>query len=142
MSAVKQVAVFAENRPGQTARLSRLLADARINIRLMTITSVGAFGVMKFVVNNYELAHELLRREGYAATLVDVLALEVPDEPGALHGVAQALADRDINIENTSSFATNGHAVLILEVSDLARAAEILAQRGIRVLSWEQLRGL
>ena len=87
MNAVKLVAVFAENKPGQTARVTRILAHANLNIRWVTIASVGAFGVMKFLVDNAQLAYEALKHEGYVTTLLEVLAVEVSDQPGALHAV-------------------------------------------------------
>lgn len=139
MSAVKLVAVFAENKLGQTARLTRILADANINIRWATISSVGAFGVMKFLVNDSELAYEALKHEGYVTTLVEVLAVEVADQPGALHAVAECLAANQINLENTSGFVANRRAILVLEVSDLARARDILRQQGLRVLAQDEM---
>jgi hypothetical protein len=139
MSAVKLVAVFAENKLGQTARLTRILADANINIRWATISSVGAFGVMKFLVNDSELAYEALKHEGYVTTLVEVLAVEVADQPGALHAVAECLAANQINLENTSGFVANRRAILVLEVSDLIRARDILRQQGLRVLAQDEM---
>lgn len=139
MSAVKLVAVFAENKPGQTARLTRILADANLNIRWVTVASVGAFGVMKFLVDDAQLAYEALKHEGYVTTLVEVLAVEVADQPGALHAVAECLAANRINIENTSGFVANRRAILVLEVSDLARARNILQQQKLRVLTPEEM---
>ncbi len=52
MNTVKLVAVFAENRPGQAARITGILARANINIRCITVASSGAFGVMKLLVND------------------------------------------------------------------------------------------
>ena len=48
---------------------------------------------MKVLVNDPDLACEALKNEGFAATLTDVVAVEMPDKPGALHSVAQCLAD-------------------------------------------------
>ena len=56
MSAVKLVAVFSENKPGQTARITKIIADAGVNIRWVTIASSGPFGVMKLLVNQCEAA--------------------------------------------------------------------------------------
>ncbi|HPY30997.1 MAG TPA: acetolactate synthase [Verrucomicrobiota bacterium] len=139
MNAVKLVAVFAENKPGQTARVTRILAHANLNIRWVTIASVGAFGVMKFLVDNAQLAYEALKHEGYVTTLLEVLAVEVSDQPGALHAVAECLAFHQINLENTSGFVANQRAILVLEVSDLARAREILQQQNLRVLTREEM---
>lgn len=47
MSAVKLLAVFAENKLGQMARVTKVLADAGVNIRWMTIATSESFGVIK-----------------------------------------------------------------------------------------------
>ncbi len=142
MSAVKVVAVFAENKPGQTARLTRILADANINIRWVTVASIGAFGVMKFLVNDSRVAYEALKHDGYVTTLVDVLAVEVADQPGALHAVTECLARNKINLDNTSGFVANKRAILILEVQNVEAARAVLEQQGLRVLSQAEMLGL
>jgi hypothetical protein len=142
MNTVKLLAVFAENKPGQTARLTKILADANINIRWVTVASIGAFGVMKFLVNDSGLAYQALKHEGFVATLMDVLAVEVTDKPGALHAVADCLARNGLNLDNTSGFVANNRAILIIEVQDVAHAFRVLRQQGLRVLTQQELLAL
>jgi hypothetical protein len=142
MSTVKLVAVFAENKRGQTAQLTKTLAAANVNIRWITVASVGAFGVMKFLVNDSKVAYEALKHEGYVTTLVDVLAVEVPDKPGALHAVAELLAKHKINLENSSGFVANKRAILILEVENVPQAREALQAQGLRLLTQEEMLNL
>jgi len=142
MNAVKLVAVFAENKPGQTARLTKILADAKINIRCVTVASIGAFGVMKFLVNNPGVACQALKHEGFAATLMDVAAVEVPDKPGALHAVADCLARNGINLNNASGFVANNRAILVIEVYDVTQACEVLQKQRLRVLTQEEILAL
>ena len=141
MNAVRLVAVFAENKPGQTAHVTRVLADANLNIRWATIASIGAFGVMKFLVSDSDVAYQALKHEGFVAKLVDVLAVEVPDQPGALHAVADCLARQDINLDNTSGFVADGRAILVVEVHDVDRARDVLQQQGLRVLTQAEMLG-
>lgn len=137
MNTVKMVAIFAENKPGQTAQVTRILADAQLNIRCVTLASTGAFGVMKLLVNEPQLACQALRHEGVAATLMDVIAVDMPDEPGALHRVAECLAKHHINMDNTSGFIANNRAILVIEVQSqsVAKACEVLEKEGLRILS-------
>jgi hypothetical protein len=51
MSAVNLIAVFAENQLGQMARITRVLADAGVNIRWVTIATNETLGVIKFLVD-------------------------------------------------------------------------------------------
>ena len=139
MNDVKLVAVFAENKPGQFARFTRILADARVNIRWVTVASTGPFGVMKFLVSNPEFACRALLDQGLAAKLVDALAVEVPDKPGGLFGVADCLARHQINLDNASGFIANDRAILVLELPDAALAGDLLQKQGLRVLTQREL---
>ncbi len=139
MSDVKLVAVFAENKPGQVAHFTRILAHANINIRWVAVASTGPFGVMKFLVNDPSMAYQALKHEGYVAKLVDVLAVEVPDKPGGLNAVAECLAKYNINLDNASGFIANDRAIMVLEVSDAVLATNTLRRQGYRVLTLEEL---
>jgi hypothetical protein len=133
------VAVFVENKPGQTARITRILAEAGVNICWVTIASNGGFGVMKFLVEQPDLALEHLRREGLMVSFLEVLAVEVPNEPGSLQKVAEVLGENRINLENCSGFVTNNRAILVIEVQELAEAHRALQLQGLRLLSQEEM---
>ncbi len=83
MSAVNLIAVFVENKPGQTARITKLLADAGVNLRWFTIANSGSFGVMRFLVDQCDTAIRALKEKGVMVSLLEVLAVEVPDKPGS-----------------------------------------------------------
>ena len=142
MSAVKLLAVFAENKPGQTARITKIFADAGVNIRWVTIANSGPFGVMKFLVDRYDTAHQALKQEGLMASCLEVLAIEAQDRPGTLQAVADCLARQNINLDNTSGFVANNRAILIIEVHELTQARAALQQEGFRVLTQEELLNL
>ena len=139
MNDVKLVAVFAENKPGQVAHFTKILANANINIRWVAVASTGPFGVMKFLVSDPSLAYQALKHEGFVAKLVDALAVEVPDKPGGLFAVADCLFQNGINLDNASGFIANNRAIMVLEISDVARGSDLLAQQGIRSLKQEEL---
>jgi len=139
MNDVKLVAAFAENKPGQVAHFTKILANANINIRWLAVASTGPFGVMKFLVSDPETAYQALKHEGFVAKLVDALAIEVPDKPGGLHAVADCLAGHNINLDNASGFIANNRAIMVLEVPDVAKARDVLQKQGFRVLAQKEL---
>ena len=139
MSAVNLVAVFVENKPGQTARVTRLLAEAGVNLCWLTIANSGSFGVMKFLVDQQDLATRTLKEKGVMVSLVEVLALEAPHQPGSLQAVADLLGRHNINLENCSGFVVHNRAILIIEVHELAQARAVLQQQGFRLLSQEEM---
>jgi hypothetical protein len=138
MNEPKLVAIFTENKPGQMARMTGILAEAAVNIRWTTIATSETFGVVKFLVDQADLARERLKAAGFMVSLVDVLAIEVSDQPGGLHLVADCLAQNGINMENSSGFVFNRRAILLVEVKDLPKARDVLVQRGLRLLSQEE----
>ncbi len=139
MSAVYLVAVFVENKPGQTARITRLLADAGVNLRWFTIANSGSFGVMRFLVDQRDIAISALKEKGVMVSPVEVLAVEVPDKPGSLQAVADLLGRNNINLDNSSGFVAGNRAILIIEVHELAQARTILEGQGLRLLSQEEM---
>jgi hypothetical protein len=139
MNDVKLVAVFAENKPGQVAHFTKILASANVNIRWLAVASTGPFGVMKFLVNDPEMAYQALKHEGFVAKLVDALAVEVPDKPGGLHIVADCLFRHNINLDNASGFIANNRAIMVIEVPNFDLARDVLQKQGLRVLTRKEL---
>ena len=136
------VAVFVENKPGQTARVTKVLADAAINICWVTIAHSGSFGVMKFLVNKPEEAVRSLQEKGLMVSRLEVLALQAPNQPGSLQAVAECLAQNGINLANCSGFVANDRAILIIETDELAKARAVLEQQGLRLLTQEEMLSL
>ena len=133
------LAVFVENKPGQTARITQILADAGVNIDWVTIASSGSFGVMKFLVDKRDQAVAALKAQGVMVSLLDVLAVEVENKPGALQRVASLLSRNNLNLDNCSGFVANNRAILVIETHDLAPARDLLQKQGLRLLTQEQM---
>jgi hypothetical protein len=142
MSSMNLIAVFVENKPGQTARVTKVLADAGVNICWVTIAHSGSFGVMKFLVNHPDEAVRSLQEKGLMVSRLEVLAVEVPNQPGSLQAVAECLAQHGINVANCSGFVANNRAILIIETHELAKARAALEEQGLRLLTPEEMLGL
>jgi len=139
MSAVNLLAVFVENKPGQTATITKLLADAGVNICWVTIANSGSFGVMKFLVDRHDLAVRALKENGLMVSDLEVLAVEVPDKPGSLQAVVDVLGRNSINLDNCSDYVANNRAFLVIEVHQIAQARTILEKQGLHLLSQEEM---
>ncbi len=133
------ITVFVENQPGQTARITKVLADAGVNIFWVTIANNGSFGVMKFLVDKAEPAVRSLKQHGLMVSPLEVLAVEVPNKPGALQAVADCLGRNNINLDNCSGFVANNRAILIIEVHQLAAAKAVLKGEGLRLLMQDEM---
>ena len=139
MSNMNVVAVFVENKPGQTARVTKILSEAGVNIRWVTIASNGAFGVMKFLVDKCDQAVQGLKKQGLMVSLLEVLAVEVQNKPGSLQAVADLLAKSDVNLDNCSGFVANNRAILVIETNELAAAQAVLTKQGLKLLTQDEM---
>ena len=139
MKPVNLIAVFAENKLGQMSRITQALVDEGVNIRWVTFATSERFGVIKFLVDKTGPAFAALQRLGWTVSLVEVLAVEVPDKPGGLHAVVDCLTRHSINVENSSGFVANRRAVVLIEVNDIAPARRILAKAKFSLLSQEEM---
>jgi hypothetical protein len=142
MKTVVLLAIFAENRAGQLARVTRVLSLAGVNIRWLTIASTDAFGVVKLLVDKTDLAYERLKQDGLPVSRIEMLAIDVEDKPGGLLRVAECLARSRTNIENASGFVADGRAVLLIETKEPAETAPILEGQSLRLLTQEDIAGV
>ena len=97
---------------------------------------------MKFLVDQRDPAVRALKEKGLMVSLLEVLAVEVPDKPGSLQAVADLLGRSNINLDNCSGFVANNRAILVIEVHELAQARAILEKQGLHLLSQEEMLGL
>lgn len=81
---VKQISLFLENKKGRLAHVCRVLGNAGINIRALSIADTTDFGVLRLIVNDPDKAYQVLKEQSFVVSLTDVLAIQVPDSPGGL----------------------------------------------------------
>jgi hypothetical protein len=138
---VKQLSIFLENRAGRLAEIARLLGDARINIRALSLADTSDFGILRLIVNDVNKALQVLRDAGHTVSLTDVVAVEVPDHPGGLAGVLEALRKANVNVEYMYAFVEKSreHAVMVFRIEDLERSIQLLLKRGLRLLSTDEV---
>ena len=139
MNAVRLIAIFAQNLPGQSARITKIHADAGINIHWTTVANSGSFGVVKFLVAGRDYAEKTLRAAGLMVNTLEVVAVSTENKAGALHAVVEALSKEGLNLDNVSGFVTNQKAIILVETPATEQARAILSQKGFHVLSEEEL---
>lgn len=127
MKEIKQISIFAENHPGKIEKLAGILAEKDVNILAINITSMGDFGVLKFIVDKPEMAHRELKKDGFAVSLSKVLGIEMTDRPGGLYHVSKTLREAGINVDNAYVFIPDSRkkAMLVIETKEIARAKKV-----------------
>lgn len=134
--AVKQLSVFVENKPGKLVQTVKSLADAKINIRAMSIADTKDFGILRLIVSDMDSAKNVLS-DGTLFNVTDVVAVEMKDESGALHNILSVLSDAGVNIEYMYAFTApiESGAYVVLRVDDIGTAESILEKNNIGVLN-------
>jgi hypothetical protein len=144
MAEIKQISLFVENKPGRMAKVSKGLSDAGVNIRAMTIAEAGDFGVIRMVVDNPEKGYKVLHDSGFTVSATDVLAVEMKDTPGGLYNIVDTLGVNKINVDYAYAFVTAKaeRAMLIMRVDDLPKAKLVLGDKGVKIVTKEELQGI
>ena len=141
---VKQISVFLENKSGRLAAVTRALADASINIRALSIADTSDFGILRLIVDKPDLAFRVLQENSFTVSTTEVIAVEMPDQPGGLADVLQILDTKTINLEYLYAFIgqANHKAMNIFRVEQIDLAIEVLTKNGIKLLSGEEVYAL
>ncbi|MFR4008844.1 MAG: hypothetical protein ACLT0Y_05915 [Christensenellales bacterium] len=95
---LKQISVFLENKQGTLAKATKVFGDNGIDLIALSIADTADFGIMRCIVNKPEQALTLLAEEGFAASTTEVLAVEVPDQPGGLASVLALMDANELNV--------------------------------------------
>lgn len=121
---VLQITLFLENRPGILADLCAHLCDHGVDVRAMMTLENTETGAVRLIVDKPDEARAVLAEAGVACATSECLALDMPNTPGGLAGVARILAVAGININYIYGSSTAGSATAlgIFGVSDLERA--------------------
>ncbi len=138
---VKQVSVFLENRAGRLDEVAEILGKHGINIRALSLADTSDFGILRLIVNKPDKALEVLHNAGFTTRFTEVVAVEVPDQPGGLGNVLRIFSACGLNVEYLYAFAEKrgDGAVVIVRVEDIDRAVGILQQKGIKLLTGEEV---
>ncbi|MDO4650635.1 MAG: ACT domain-containing protein [Eubacteriales bacterium] len=134
--AIKQVSVFMENKPGKLSEVVELIANADINLRAMSLADTNDFGILRAITTDTDKFMEIVG-EHTVVTKNDVVAVEMPDEVGALSKVLKVLGSAQVNIDYMYAFTSDTKlgAYTVLRVDDVETAEKLLTENGFSVLN-------
>jgi hypothetical protein len=141
---VEQISVFIENKSGRLAEIARILGEAGINIRALSLADTSDFGILRLIVNDRERAKTALKENGFTVSKTEVVAVEVPDRPGGLHQILKKLDSESINVEYMYAFVERSgeNAVIIFRFDETDKAINILIDSGFIILDGDKLYGM
>lgn len=138
---VEQISVFLENKPGSLEHATRVLKENNINIRTLSIAETVDFGILRLIVNDVEKTNQALKDAGFRVSKTIVVAVEVPDQPGGLHGIMEVLQIESINVEYLYAFVEKSgqNAVIIFRFDEPEKAIEALLKHQFTVVPGAKL---
>jgi hypothetical protein len=141
---VEQISIFIENKSGRLAEITRILGNADINIRALSLADTTDFGILRMIVNNVEDAKAVLKEKGFTVSKTEVVAIEVPDRPGGLAAILQTLDREQINVEYMYAFVERcgDNAVMIFRFDETEKAIEVLKKGNFNILEGKRLYSL
>jgi hypothetical protein len=140
---IHQLSLLIENKPNQLAEPCRLLAEARIDIRTLTLADTERFGILRLIVSDWREGARLLRTADYVVNVTEVVAVEVLDRPGGLAALLRLFENTDTNIEYmyAFTFGRGEKAVMIFRFDNPDAAIERLQAAGVNVVGDVELAG-
>ena len=138
---IHQISVFLENRTGQLAEITRLLADNGIDLRAISIAETADYGLARMIVDDSHKASKILLEHGDILSMTPVWAVEVPDRPGGLAEVLAVLAEAHVDVEYMYSLFAHqeGKAYMVMRISDEPRFLSTLGDRKIKIMTKAEL---
>ena len=138
---VHQISIFLENRAGQLAQVTRVLADNNIDMRAISIAETTDYGVLRLIVDDAEKATSTLLANGFVLSMTPVHVVAVPDQAGGLAPVLEALAEGELDIEYMYSLFTHkeGKAYMVFRNSDEDKFISQLNAHGVKLATKEEL---
>jgi len=137
---LKQISVFLENSPGRLHEVTTAFGEANINLRALSLADTAGFGVLRLLVSDLPKARKIAMEKHWPARVDDVVAVRIPDVPGALASLLKPLRGKRIDVEYMYAFTgfSSGEAVMIFRFRNHLEARRALEESGVELLGAEE----
>ncbi len=129
---LNQISIYAENKKGCFQHITGLLNTNGINILGSVTNDSAEYGIIRMVVSDPDKCLDVLTKEGFLCKTTPVLAVECPDEVGALDKILKTLYKGNINVNYIylSFNRESGLPIMVMHTDDVAQVENILVNRG------------
>lgn len=148
---IRQLSIFAPNRPGKLADIAKIFQENSINIYAFTIAEAKDFGVVRAIVDDPAKALKAFEKNNYLVKFTNVLAIRMFDVPGGLFEVADILGKAGINIEYAYAsrscdspalivYISNGGSEGVQDQSEFEKAVKVILNAGLILVPAQECR--
>ena len=126
---VKQISVFLENRKGQLNEITKILAQAGINLLALNIAETTEYGIVRIIVDDVAAATDALISAGMVVKVSDVSRVTISNSVGGLNSALQKIAGAGIDIEYMYSMVSGDseNADMVFKTADSTALEAALA---------------
>ena len=118
---LRQISIYAENKKGTLADITRILLEKNINI-LGSMTDDGAeYGCNRMVVSDADTACEALTQAGYLTRVRNVIGVEVEDKVGNLNHLLNVYLSCD---------RASGLPIMVFSADDIWEVEAAIKEKG------------
>lgn len=138
---VRQLSAFLENTPGRVAEVTKILAEANVDISALVLSDTIDFGVLRLIVNDTEKAYKVLKENKFIVRRSDVIIVPISHDAGSLAKVLEVLEGACVSIEYMYAFLgkNSGEAFAVFKIENIDEAKEILDKNNIKRLHESEL---
>lgn len=136
---INQLSIFIENKSGTLVKVLKLLKQEGIQLIASTIADTAEYGICRIICSEPARAYEALKNAGVAASLCEVFAIELDDEPGRAADAIELFANAGISIAYLYSFLLNGKGVLVFRTDNYELAREVILKNNLKTIPEKDL---
>jgi len=127
----REIVLTTENRTGLLAEISRLLGDMGINLLSIVVVARDEWATIRLLATSQSYALAALSEAGFQVQERDVVVVELPHYPGFLCRVSEALARKEISLDELYATVSEegSTGVVVFSCSDNGRAVQMLRGR-------------
>jgi len=128
---VRELVIRTENRVGLVADIARLLSDMGINILAVHVDALGEEAEIHLLTDAQLYARDALRKAELPVEEREVVAIELPNRPGFLRKITEALARQGLDIQCLYATAAEGaeKSLVVFSCSKGGKAVLMLRER-------------
>lgn len=132
---MKQLSVFLENKPGELTAMSDILRDSDISIDSVVIAETSKFGVVRIITSEFDKAADALKKAGFSARTVDVVAVKIANKKGTFAKIVEALSGAGISINYCYSYyADTNFGIYVFSLDDNEKGQNALSKAGFEIM--------
>ena len=137
---INQVSVFLENSAGRLESALKVLKDAGVDIKSLSLADTNDYGMLRMIVSDAAKAKDALKAAGLSAHLTDVVAIKLPHTVGSLEHVLSEVADAGINVEYMYALSTKDeNACIVIKPEDPEACARALEDKKFNFVTNEEV---